>query len=752
MFGKWKASAVGVALLMVGCGSGTSNNGEQLVEEEGILLAGRVVKGIMSHATVELYRLNKNGTQGEKVASTETDGFGDYLLLLPEGIYSPVVLVVKPSGNSKMKCDVSVGCIDADGNSVSFGDWGSVSPTFELKAALPFVSDSDDAPANITVYSTLSANIVQNHASAGVDLTPRTVANANAKLTDLLRDADLLEIGDDVLSVRPIDVANDEEVGNAIEHEEFSKVSMGFASAAFGHLASKHFQGDLAMAMRGFQSTYEENGGELLLKSTGESISLESLLLAMLEEIGAVANRENAPLGLNAVSATVKMSIARVAPPPPPAPLPPPAADLPVPPPIVILPPVEETTKSHASEAYDELLDALGMGKEWVSSFRSYANTLVEAGGDILNGILDAGDGKINIDQAVEDTADIIEFGKTMYPQMGVIMVAALNMLEDDRDNLRYDLAEDPLNLIPDDAGISGVLIKEKVYYSTNIRLENGVIDSIGSVDFSFRPSSYYCYYYCSSYYGWVDFSLKGEQAVVRLRSSVYSYLSWSWTHRRRIPSSMDFNYGSLSMSVGDVANNAVSRIDGTLDLALNWRSKDLSKLPIVSSAGLRGSFYNPHQNVSWFNGRVSYSNTNYYSYQTHDVAKWAEDHLKYYSLSFQTDARVRVPSKDNPAILVYGNARLGFGISNSRYSGSSTWVDIQHGGEAIRIDRRSSGSNSKYDISNQIGAVVDIVVNEDARSLLSGGVTVDGKRVATIEASSVGPLIRYTDGTFESL
>lgn len=42
--------------------------------------------------------------------------------------------------------------------------------------------------------------------------------------------------------------------------------------------------------------------------------------------------------------------------------------------------------------------------------------------------------------------------------------------------------------------------------------------------------------------------------------------------------------------------------------------------------------------------------------------------------------------------------------------------------------------------------------MDDKGKALREGGVYVNGKEVAKIESSSVGPIIRYTDGTFESL
>lgn len=95
--------------------------------------------------------------------------------------------------------------------------------------------------------------------------------------------------------------------------------------------------------------------------------------------------------------------------------------------------------------------------------------------------------------------------------------------------------------------------------------------------------------------------------------------------------------------------------------------------------------------------------------------------------------------------------------IERSSLEGAEASLTISHDGQSYTIEASVEGYDEDmegtFTLSNADGVVVDLTLTDASNDLFTGTASVNGRQVGTIETTSDGlTLIRYNDGTFESL
>lgn len=254
--------------------------------------------------------------------------------------------------------------------------------------------------------------------------------------------------------------------------------------------------------------------------------------------------------------------------------------------------------------------------------------------------------------------------------------------------------------------------------------------------------------------------TIRGDNADVKLsdyQSTINLYRTWQYSSTGWQYAWTPYNLAMYSAKVSIKALNGkpgeVSGLSGDLDITLNWNNENANQLPSVRQLTGSTEFYRWNEEVGYFNGSISYSNSDYSS-QTSDIVRWAKNHTNNFSLQLSTEASIKVPTPGVPDYLSYQSVKLAIGLSHSSYSWYTDrkWIAMEYGGTGYRIERTSKPS-PVFTITNQVGDLVTLLVSEDQSKVHGGQIIVDGERIANMSGGFGNSIIiRYPDGTIESL
>ena len=416
----------------------------------------------------------------------------------------------------------------------------------------------------------------------------------------------------------------------------------------------------------------------------------------------------------------------------------------------------DETTHSFFyGQLENSVLSELDNAKQFVKSLRTIGYTLEENTKKLSNRIIEGLGGEVDVETVTGDFLDYVDIAKKSYPHVAAVTLAMIQMAEAEQDDLEYDLGEDEDNYLPKEINISGIVKKTTKWGSVYLTLQNSKIDGLGKIDLKLRLwQSYYCYYCYGYEYADVDVTIDGKYGKIHLQDwgtridRTYNYYA-----RDRVPSSISLDDANIAISFAKKGSDRSITVSGETDAYLYWPGAYYATtrlLPQLQRISINGQFYNWQSDVSYFDGRLNYYNNDYY-YRTDDPVDWAKQHAEDFSIEATFSARVKVPDPALPTYAQYKYVNLSAGF-RSGYS-ERKWLGFNYDGEAIRIEQSSTDYDyeKRYRFSNRAGAIVDAIVNTDSREVLSSKVTVNGQSVAKIESSDIGPIIRYSDGTFES-
>lgn len=141
-----------VSALSVGCGSSDDN------PPASSSLSGSVAKGIVKNGTVTAYILSEDGSKGASVGTATTGNDGSYTLTMADGYdgASPLLLELTATDKTTMVCDARDGC----GTTPHGGDIPLADTGFTLTAAIPTVKSGAKVDAAITAFTNMAASSI----------------------------------------------------------------------------------------------------------------------------------------------------------------------------------------------------------------------------------------------------------------------------------------------------------------------------------------------------------------------------------------------------------------------------------------------------------------------------------------------------------------------------------------------------------------------------------------------------------------
>ena len=147
--------AVAMAVGLAGCGGGGDDEPEPATFDGST--SGTVDKGIIQSGTVTAEELDDNGNVIQSVGTAQTDANGEYTLEIGDAYGGGVVrLTLTADGTTtKMICDVQPDC-----SGTPYGEAITLDSSFSMTALLPAVQDGASVSAQITPFSHMAASLV----------------------------------------------------------------------------------------------------------------------------------------------------------------------------------------------------------------------------------------------------------------------------------------------------------------------------------------------------------------------------------------------------------------------------------------------------------------------------------------------------------------------------------------------------------------------------------------------------------------
>ncbi|OQY00825.1 MAG: hypothetical protein B6I26_05980 [Desulfobacteraceae bacterium 4572_130] len=174
-----------MTVILFACGGGSSDSKK---DDQSFAISGTAAKGIIKNGTVTAYELNTNGSDLAEVGTATTKDDGSYSLSLGTNYGGGVIKIQITNGtDSQMKCDAFDGCGD-----VQFGEWMNLPNGFSMDAVVkPTEGKNVVQVTPLTHMATaraLEANIVDDQA----------VANANSEVNQM--------VGVNIITTKIVDI------------------------------------------------------------------------------------------------------------------------------------------------------------------------------------------------------------------------------------------------------------------------------------------------------------------------------------------------------------------------------------------------------------------------------------------------------------------------------------------------------------------------------------------------------------------
>lgn len=164
-------------LALTACGGGGGGSSAPAATQ----ITGTASKGAFEKAIVTAFKVNADGSKGDRLKEARTDADGKYTLDI-SGYAGPVLLEMTADAETLMKCDVPAGC----GVGVAFGQKVAAGG-LSLSAVLPTVNGGVVKSA-ITPYTHLAAEFARSQTGA---LTKANIEKALTQIQDLFDLPDL---------------------------------------------------------------------------------------------------------------------------------------------------------------------------------------------------------------------------------------------------------------------------------------------------------------------------------------------------------------------------------------------------------------------------------------------------------------------------------------------------------------------------------------------------------------------------------
>ena len=299
-------SLVCVGSLLIACGSGGSSESTEQAStaETFTTIQGNAMKGTIVNGIVRAYLIESQaGTmvRGEQALDVlaRTNVRGEYQFKLP-GQYdnSDIVVEITADSQTRMTCDVTVGC-----GEVAYGDLFSLNDDFVLKTAVTGVNSGEMYSAHLSPLS----HMALAYASSNSDgLTPASISDAFSHVETLMD----LEQG--AMQLAPADITDLERYSVLSK----SEIEMGVISAAFLGLVNSPDWSSIEEVL-GYIEEKMSSSGQLAPFNSGTSpgVTLDDLFhnaSQISDDLLAVAGGGNYAEALSAVNAETNQSYQEV--------------------------------------------------------------------------------------------------------------------------------------------------------------------------------------------------------------------------------------------------------------------------------------------------------------------------------------------------------------------------------------------------------------------------------------------------------
>lgn len=239
------------------------------VPPEKATVQGIATKGILKGATVNVYGV-ESGVVSQSLATTTTSDTGTYSVTIPEAYSGPVLIEIRNNADSDatMICDY----YQCRGPYARFYRFGEDMPmgNLVLRTYVGMVTAGSMQSASVTPLTTMAAAYADDLAASNGGLDSTLIDMANSKVSNLFG------INNIVITPAPDITGTASGTKNELKH--------AYLSAAVLGVANQHYSGDIETMMEHLVTDYQRNGGELLHRESYYNyqgvISLTDLALA----------------------------------------------------------------------------------------------------------------------------------------------------------------------------------------------------------------------------------------------------------------------------------------------------------------------------------------------------------------------------------------------------------------------------------------------------------------------------------------
>ncbi|WAJ69405.1 Ig-like domain-containing protein [Catenovulum adriaticum] len=216
---------------LISCGGSDSNDDEVTPDPiVNIEVSGKASKGIIKQGLVSIYKVTETGSLGEKLTTVPseilTDNDGKYTANLEGDYQGAIKIMITPTANTLMVCDVIDGCGD-----IAFGQDLTLDTNFELSAVAKAVkgdSENTQVTTNVTPLTNIAATLFEETLANNSSIDALNAVSAvNQQVAQLFN----LGQGVDVSEIEIIDITNQAELAQ-VDTQTFQAAAINAAIAA----------------------------------------------------------------------------------------------------------------------------------------------------------------------------------------------------------------------------------------------------------------------------------------------------------------------------------------------------------------------------------------------------------------------------------------------------------------------------------------------------------------------------------------
>lgn len=217
------ALSIFLALSVAACGGGGGGTSSTpTTPTVSTKIGGAAVKGIIKNGVVTAYELDASGSKKQQVGTATTNASGAYELTLSSSYTGGALLIELSKGSgSKMVCDALAGC-----NGTAYGAEMDLPDGFNMTAIAPPASAGSTVKTQVTPFSHMAAKAAVKEMSDG-KAPAEAVMSAVTQINSI--------VGVDILTTQPVDITNSDAVRDSTpEQQQYALFNAAFADVIAG--------------------------------------------------------------------------------------------------------------------------------------------------------------------------------------------------------------------------------------------------------------------------------------------------------------------------------------------------------------------------------------------------------------------------------------------------------------------------------------------------------------------------------------